>query len=136
MCRFWKKQESPKIIETSQKSKKISPIYYITAPFGIIFKHTSGRGSSDVKYGFGFSVDTTLEEKFVIKYMDGNRLRTATENAEDANVVIDGTFCYEQMFETFYENGKEGSTYPRGTIIHLPKLPIIKDKLTKSFTFF
>lgn len=122
-------------------------IYTITAPFGIIYNNLHGSISGHSS-GFLFffsgsvqgSISTDLEETYIIKYMDGNELKTKKYDAFKKSIVVDGKLCLEHKFRVDYRKDEKGrwfehyrydSDWSGEWIIHLPKLPEIEKMTTK-----
>jgi len=132
-----RRTEQPEAITISKIEIEKYPIYSCTAPFGILFKKTKSSGGG--RNGeWSWYIDVNLAEKYIVKYMDGNKLKTIKLNAEDIDIVVDGTFIYEEKYKRYGEiiNGEEQwekHRYLRTQIIHLPNLPDPQFKMTDNF---
>ena len=102
------------------------PVYSVTAPFGILVLEGNAVFLS------GTDLDT--EEVYIVKYLDGNILRTRRLNAEETGVVIDGTFKIVEfkMCEYITVNGRTQITMQLDyddynsrsySVLHIPALP-------------
>ena len=139
------------LVELKRGKKKIYkdyPIYMCTAPFGIIYGSISGtlRGTYGGMLSFNNgsisgSINSTLEEKYIVKYLDGDQLKTKTFDADDANVIIGQkdelvlTVELEESYETngnLYHTDRPEYQNDRYWTIHIPELPKV-DQLTQSF---
>lgn len=124
-------------------------IYTLTAPFGILYGKTSGRISGSYE-GFIFhsgslsgSFSSELEEQYIVKYMDGNELKTKVFKAKDTSLVVDGKLCLENKFRVAYKKDDSGEWVERtrygyktdwggGWIIHISELPDV-EKMTQDY---
>ena len=124
------------------------PIYMCTAPFGVLFSKTSGQFSGTFNGMLTFnsgrmsgSIDTHLEEKYIVKYLDGNQLKSKSFDAKTAKVFIDGDKLLlkvelEESYqpELYHTDNPEYQSDSYWSI-HIPKLPDV-DELTKTFLSF
>jgi len=115
-------------------------IYRVTAPFGVFAVEGQGEigGLFIVFYG-SYSIELT--EQYVVKYFDGDELKTKIFDATTVSIVIDETFTLEQIFTEEYRFDRgtgecleptDDSRY-KETIwrIHLPFLPGINKTTTE-----
>ena len=123
------------------------PIYMCTAPFGILFSKTSGSLSRSMRGMLTFnsgsingSINTSLEETYLIKYLDGTRLRSKSMDAENAKVFIGGKDLvfkietkeyYDKTGKVKYSDKPENQSDYHCSI-HIPKLPDCEE-LTSTF---
>ena len=135
---------------TSEKIEYIYeyyPIYRCTAPFGVLSLEISGSGSFILASG-SFSIEGGLSEKYVVKYWDGDELKTQILSAESTSVIVDDTFQLELMYwqEVQYhkETGRrrvngdsmtndidgEVEDYWHEWLIHIPLLPPPNETIT------
>lgn len=111
------------------------PIYVCTAPFGVLSRDLSGEiaGSSSGFLTFNSgsihgSLNSDLEETYIVKYLDGNLLKTKSFTAEKTDIIVDGRFCLtcDERIQYKQENGELKETY-RYTYtylrLHIPSLP-------------
>jgi len=78
-------------------------LYYAKAPFGLLWIETTASGS--FFFGVGrFDLSTDLTETYVVKYWDGNELKTRQFDAEQTSIIVDGTFRLEKRYSylTYY----------------------------------
>lgn len=116
-------------------------IYRATVPFGEFVQ--SGRLSGVVFFGFGgIRGSFSGEEFYLIKYFDGNEIKTLKLGAEKVPLIVDGTFQLEIISD--YSTGKtffifpwsekpSRDKYPRYKI-HIPYLPEVNQTLTEDWT--
>ena len=123
--------------EYAEKTVEIEfQIYVCTAPFGVLSRDLSGsisgQNSGFLTFNsgsFNGSIHGELEEKYIVKYLDGKLLKTKTFDAETTDIIIDGRFCLTCDKEIRYEkkNGEwvESYTYLRDydLELHIPELP-------------
>lgn len=123
--------------EWAEKKEEVEfPIYVCTAPFGVlaldISGSISGHSSGFLTFNSGMfngSIRSDIEEKYIVKYMDGQYLKTKTFDAEDTSLIVDGRFCLTCVKETHWnmENGEWKKTYSyvydHTMSIHIPELP-------------
>jgi len=111
-------------------------IYNLKAPFGIFW--TEGGMSGNIIYFRGY---TEMVENYVVKYFDGNELKTKIFNAEETSIVVDNTLRLEQL-DSYTEDGwwwyrshhRRYNVYPIDKwIIHIPYLPDINTTLTEDW---
>jgi len=104
-------------------------IYHVTAPFGIYWTEGDGSIQGSFLYKEG-SYEMQMVENYIVKYFDGNELKTIILNAENTSIVVDETFRLETItYREYYYRDKDnvymdyyvehGMTYK----IHLPFLP-------------
>lgn len=111
------------------------PIYYAEVPNGKIWVDIEGH----FVLGCG-SIDSSLKETYIIKYLDGNELKTYQADATTNSLIIDGTFKLERIsylyrLTTFFGitfDGNLRESIPQWRI-HIPALPIINQ--TSSWTY-
>ena len=135
--------------ESAEKTEeKAHPIYMCTAPFGVLSRdfsgNLSGESSGVLTFNSGSlrgSFDSKLEETYVVKYLDGNRLKTKTFEAEKTDIIIDGRFCLTHPVEISYKK-KDGKWVERYRYdkdyymeLHLPELPKLSQATTQSVHF-
>jgi hypothetical protein len=77
------------------------PVYSVTAPFGAF------QLQGDAVFLSGTELST--EEVYIIKYMDGNELKTVTQEATKSVVIVDGTFKLEEYRYVEYKVNPDGS---------------------------
>jgi len=107
--------------------------YRVTAPFGVFVVEGEGEiaGSFIAFYG---SSEFELREEYVIKYFDGNELKTKIFDAEKTPLIVDGTFKFEvvKIEDGHYKVGIDepirfyqfSQGYPKYVYkIHIPYLP-------------
>jgi len=104
--------------------------YRVIAPFGIFAIEGEGEigGGFIVFHG---SSEFELREEYVVKYFDGNELKTKILDAEKTSLIVDGTFRLEKntMKKAKFKVGIDepkildsfGSKYTYK--VHIPYLP-------------
>jgi hypothetical protein len=136
------------ILKGEKIGEKSYPIYVCTAPFGVFTRELSGslEGSSSGMLSFTSgslrgSLSETEKEVYIVKYLDGNILKTTTFNAKDTGIIIDGTFrlstdekiYYEAVDGTLVEKSRYISSWHSDFKIHFPELPKLSEATTKVF---
>lgn len=103
-------------------------VYHAEAPFGVLWVETEGS----FIFGCG-SIDSQLRESYIVKYFDGNKLRSITLNAERFPIIIDGTFKLElkrvrrwnilgiSWFDRRWHNDR--TVYYVSVRLHIPGIP-------------
>lgn len=92
VCLHWTDKPSTYVVQDKVKTRTLWNIYHITAPFGIIYVDIEGSGS------ILFSrITSNLEEVYIVKYIDGNLLKTLQFNTMETPLIVDGTFCLEHI---------------------------------------
>lgn len=122
------------------------PIYMITAPFGVLYGDVHGSISGSCS-GFifcsgyiGGSISTKLEEAYIVKYMDGNNLKTKKFYSERTALIVDGELYLEHWQKAVYKKN-EAREWVQDYIrysshewaIHITELPEV-EKLTTKYT--
>lgn len=102
-------------------------VYRVIAPFGIIW--TKGRAV------FLSGTQFDMNEKYVIKYLDGNELKTVIQSAEEVSIVIDGTlklseYRYMQYNRNTGEILDENYLDAKQFQLYIPALPEMNQTLT------
>jgi len=101
----------------------IYDVYHATAPFGILYKDEQGSV-------LGWS--TSLSETIIVKYLDGNELKTVSTDHPftDIRIVVDGRLVIERqkLYREEWVFGKlkqrkEYSTAWKRYVLHIPRLP-------------
>ena len=129
-------------VKTIQKDY---PIYMCTAPFGVLFNKLSGEITGTFNGVLTFnngsltgSINTQLEEKYIVKYLDGNQLKSKTFDAKTAPIFIGGKQLILQVeLQESYHPELHHTDNPeyqsdRYWSIHIPELPDV-EALTKTF---
>lgn len=125
------------IYQTSQRvSTEVSTYYEIynaRLPFGVFL--SSGGGSFILGTG-SFSVST--DEVYLIKYFDGEELKSLELEAEKTSIVVDGTFRLEEITLDVEQNElwwhhKYVGTLIRERRLHIPYLPDVNQTLTEDW---
>lgn len=113
------------------------PIYIATCPFGIF---TMTGEVSGVHFLFAGSISGRIDqtEKYVVKFMIDNRLKTVTLDAIKAIVIVDGTFEMEKVTLREYRDSFGGEPMylqRKRTVwkIHIPYLPEAPFEMTEDF---
>jgi len=100
-------------------------VYYVEAPFGIIYTDTEGSfvfASGDIS--------TQLGEAYVVKYFYSEELKSLTLDSSRTSIVIDKTFRLERRYSVYkfrclLGEGQVYENYNPTYKIHLPFLPNI-----------
>ena len=71
-------------------------IYRVTAPFGVFIVEGHGEGGGCIIVFHG-EFDFEMMEQYVVKYFDGNEVKTGIYNAEETPLVVDGTLRLERI---------------------------------------
>jgi hypothetical protein len=131
-----------------KKEEKEYPIYMCTAPFGVLSRDFSaslqGSSSGILTFNSGNfhgSLNSKLEEVYIVKYLEGNLLKTKTFEAEDTDIIIDGRFCltapilisYDKVDGKWIERYRYVDNYELS--LHLPELPKLGNNTTQKFQF-
>ena len=128
------------IIGAYQSSQRISTevstyyeIYNARLPFGVFL--SSGGGSFILGTG-GFSINT--DEVYLIKYFDGEELKSLELDAEKTSIIVDETFRLEEITLNVDQNElwwhrKYVGTLVRERRLHIPYLPDIDQTLTEDW---
>ncbi len=113
------------------------PIYIATCPFGIF---TMTGEVSGVHFLFSGSISGEIDqsEKYVVKFMIDNRLKTVTLDANEATVFVDGSFEMEKVTLKEYRDsfGRNPKYQGRKRVvwkIHIPYLPEAPFEMTEDF---
>lgn len=131
-----------------KEEEKAYPIYMCTAPFGVLSRDfsasLSGSSSGFLTFNSGNlngSLNSKLEEVYIVKYLDGNLLKTKTFTAEDTDIIIDGRFCLTHPVEISYDK-KDGKWIEQNRYdmdyemaLHIPELPKLSKATTQTFQF-
>jgi hypothetical protein len=101
-------------------------MYSVTAPFGVIWVNQAGEINGGLFYTHG-SLESSLTESYVAKFVVGNELRTITT---DKPLIIDGNFTLEEKITTRHSQSLVWSNVSinpdnvtTSWIIHIPSLP-------------
>ena len=94
-------------------------LWYAKAPFGVCYSDVSGH----FIWGSG-SISSDVGESYMLKYWEGDQLKSMTVDASTTSIVVDGKFQIEQTYSVkhFVIMNQDVSTL-KTIILHLETLP-------------
>lgn len=114
-------------------------IYYVNAPFGIVWVETTGSGSFLFMAG-SLHLGSEVSETYIVKYLDNGELHTKTFDSTKIPIVPDGTFQleYSERWET-HERNLFGTNlrgpYDKTYRIHIPQLPALNETISMEWSY-
>ncbi len=94
-------------------------LWYAKAPFGVCYSDVSGS----FIWGSG-SINTDAGESYMLKYWEGNELKSMTVDASKTSIVVDGKFQIEQIYTVkHYVIINSDNVILKQQLLHLPSLP-------------
>lgn len=116
-------------------------LYTVDAPFGILWRETTGSASIFIVFGTA-RLDTSLQETYNVKYFtDENniQMQTLQLKATDTTVMGDGKFSLEyrvtvtSVINPVYGNLTNSAERRVEYIIHIPKFPDVGSGITEEY---
>jgi len=117
-------------ISISSYESKNYDLYYVSAPFGILWRDTSG-----IFIFASGTIQTDLKETYIVKYLVENQLYTMQFDANKNALIVDGSFILEERTEFIQRSHwLWGESMLKGKTtfyIHIPILPPTNGTTTK-----